>query len=123
VSAGRKLLAAVAVIVAAGSVGIALLGQGYHDYGPAINDALADYRANEGRADTAPQQEVVNGWAARDLLEIQARQLNEMTEMNARLTWLLAAIALLSAVAVLANASRRTPDPAPVRGPPPPLPR
>ena len=42
-----------------------------------IDSALADAELNEGIADSAPQQQVVNGWVARDLLEIIASQQNE----------------------------------------------
>ncbi|PRY47964.1 hypothetical protein LY71_111143 [Geodermatophilus tzadiensis] len=42
-----------------------------------IRNALADYEANEARTQGAPQQAVVNGWAAKDLLTIIAEQQNE----------------------------------------------
>ena len=37
-----------------------------------VEAALSDFDANEGLADSAPQQQVVNGWVARDLLQILA---------------------------------------------------
>lgn len=40
----------------------------------AIALALSDYEANNARTEGAPQQQVVNGWIARDILEIVARQ-------------------------------------------------
>jgi hypothetical protein len=42
-----------------------------------IRTALSDAETNEVFADSAPQQQVVNGWAARDLLAIIAQQQNE----------------------------------------------
>ena len=37
-----------------------------------VGDALRDARLNESSSDSAPQQQVVNGWVTRDLLTIQA---------------------------------------------------
>jgi hypothetical protein len=42
-----------------------------------IRSALADYALNEARTQGAPQQAVVNGWVAKDLLTIIAEQQNE----------------------------------------------
>ncbi|SNS38843.1 hypothetical protein SAMN04488107_2346 [Geodermatophilus saharensis] len=42
-----------------------------------ISGALADYEANERFTQGAPQQAVVNGWVAKDLLTIIAEQQNE----------------------------------------------
>jgi hypothetical protein len=44
------------------------------DYGSLISQALSDATANNVSADTAPKQQVVNGWVARDLLTIVAKQ-------------------------------------------------
>jgi hypothetical protein len=44
-------------------------------YQSLIDLAMSDYDANDALAESAPQQQVVNGWVARDLLQIQARQL------------------------------------------------
>ncbi|HZD22459.1 MAG TPA: hypothetical protein VE569_03535 [Acidimicrobiia bacterium] len=41
---------------------------------------MSDNDANEGLAESAPQQQVVNGWVARDLLQIQARQLADVLD-------------------------------------------
>ena len=50
--------------------------------------ALSDSEANEALADSAPQQQVVNGWVARDLLQIlvsaQAAQLDTLAQVDAR---------------------------------------
>jgi hypothetical protein len=43
-------------------------------YDAAISEVLSDDQENQLRADTAPQQQVVNGWTARDLLTVIARQ-------------------------------------------------
>ena len=42
-----------------------------------IRSALSDAETNEIFADSAPQQQVVNGWTARDLLAIIVQQQNE----------------------------------------------
>lgn len=42
------------------------------DYTDAIDEALATYELNDANADTAPKQQVVNGWVARDLLTVMA---------------------------------------------------
>ncbi|MGY1708334.1 hypothetical protein ACI8AC_02365 [Geodermatophilus sp. SYSU D00758] len=42
-----------------------------------IASALADYELNEARTQGAPQQQVVNGWVAKDLLTIVAEQQND----------------------------------------------
>lgn len=39
-----------------------------------ISAALADFETNNKAADSAPKQQVVNGWVARDLLSIIANQ-------------------------------------------------
>lgn len=47
--------------------------------------ALSDFEANEALADSAPQQQVVNGWVARDLLQVlttvEAAQLQTIFEV------------------------------------------
>jgi hypothetical protein len=42
-------------------------------YESLIASALSDYTLNNGNAESAPQQQVVNGWAAKDLLTIIAK--------------------------------------------------
>jgi hypothetical protein len=42
-----------------------------------IDQALSSYELNEGRTQGAPQQAVVNGWVAKDLLAIIAKQQND----------------------------------------------
>lgn len=43
-------------------------------FGMQIDAAMSDFDVNNARADSAPKQQVVNGWVARDLLQIIARQ-------------------------------------------------
>ena len=42
-----------------------------------IARALTDYELNNARTQGAPQQQVVNGWVAKDLLTVIAEQQNE----------------------------------------------
>jgi hypothetical protein len=42
-----------------------------------ISQALTEYSLNEARTQGAPQQQVVNGWVAKDLLTIIAEQQND----------------------------------------------
>jgi hypothetical protein len=46
------------------------------DFRPQIATALANYRLNNANAQYSPQQAVVNGWAAKDLLTVIAREQN-----------------------------------------------
>jgi hypothetical protein len=39
-----------------------------------IDTALSDYETNDANTESAPQQQVVNGWVARDLLHVVALQ-------------------------------------------------
>ena len=50
------------------------------NYQALIDLAMSDYNANDALTDSAPQQQVVNGWVARDLLQIQARQLADVLD-------------------------------------------
>jgi hypothetical protein len=43
-------------------------------YESLISTALSDNAANDANADSAPKQQVVNGWVARDLLMIIAKE-------------------------------------------------
>lgn len=59
------------------------------DYADLVDQALSDFEANEARADSAPQQQVVAGWAAKDLLTILALEgaqnveaLDALTDQN-----------------------------------------
>lgn len=50
------------------------------DYASLVNQALDDAETNEVFADSAPQQQVVNGWVARDLLSLIALQNTDLLE-------------------------------------------
>lgn len=59
------------------------------DYADLVDQALADFEANEARADSAPQQQVVAGWVAKDLLTVVALEgaqnveaLDTLTDQN-----------------------------------------
>ena len=45
-----------------------------------IETALSDYDANNARADSAPQQQVVNGWLTKDLLTIISFQNTDLLD-------------------------------------------
>lgn len=49
-----------------------------------VKAASSNWELNNGNAKGAPQQQVVNGWAAKDLLEIQAQQNNDLLKLAAR---------------------------------------
>lgn len=51
------------------------------NYQALVDLAMSDYDANAALAESAPQQQVVNGWVARDLLQIQAMQLADLLEV------------------------------------------
>lgn len=50
------------------------------DYADLVTTALGDAETNETLADSAPQQQVVNGWVARDLLAIIASENVDLLE-------------------------------------------
>lgn len=52
-------------------------------YDRQLSQALSDYEENDARTQGAPQQQVVNGWIARDMLTILAQQTNELLEVSA----------------------------------------
>lgn len=71
-----------------------------------VQVALAEGELNEEFADSAPQQQVVNGWIARDLLEIQAAQLDDLAQSQERTNLMLGFVALMIALAVAALISK-----------------
>lgn len=75
---GATVLAAVALIVS-----FAAGPQGSDDatpvdYARLLEIARSDYDANNERTSGAPQQQVVNGWFARDVLSLQVLQLSDL---------------------------------------------
>ena len=83
------------------------------DYVDLVDQALADGVLNESRAESAPQQQVVNGWTARDLLSIialaQADTLSAVTTRDDRTPALigLAALAVCWGGAIPSRAHER----------------
>ncbi|RFU19914.1 hypothetical protein [Geodermatophilus marinus] len=69
---GAILLALAAIVV-----WFAMAPDESSDRSSDIASALADYGLNEARTHGAPQQQVVNGWVAKDLLTIIAEQQND----------------------------------------------
>ena len=59
------------------AVPVAQTQEQVRDRSSEIRQALSDYEVNEARTAGAPQQTVVNGWVAKDLLTILAEQQNE----------------------------------------------
>jgi hypothetical protein len=72
---GALVLAVAAVAVWFGMAPSAKVAKAA-DFGPQISSALANYRLNNANAEYSPQQQVVNGWVAKDLLTVLAREQN-----------------------------------------------
>jgi hypothetical protein len=66
---------AIAILVLGGA-----LDPSSDDHLAELDAALSLQDLNEISADSAPQQQVVNGWATVDLLEIQIRQQDDMLQ-------------------------------------------
>jgi hypothetical protein len=66
--------------------------------------ALLDYDANNANADSAPQQQVVNDWVAKDLAVVQLNQLGDLTkaqEQTNKIAALGVAVIALAAVVLM----------------------
>jgi hypothetical protein len=77
---GAAVLAVAAVAVwflMAPEVVAAQVQKPLQDRSAEIDRALSDYEQNNDLASSAPQQQVVNGWAEKDLLDVIAEQLND----------------------------------------------
>ena len=87
------MLAPPPVDSSAGTIGLSTA-----TYARLVEQALSDSDLNESRAESAPQQQVVNGWVARDLLSIialaQADMLETMATRDDRIPALLALVVL-----------------------------
>lgn len=70
-----------------------------------ISAALSDNAANDANAENVNQQMVVNGWVAKDLLVINARQNVNLIELQSRTNALLQGMVLLMALLVVGVAS------------------
>ena len=77
---GIALIALIAIAAPLGLLGPTKTGTS--GYTSAVKSALADATANNATSDGAPQQAVVNGWLARDLMEIQINQNNDQIKQN-----------------------------------------
>lgn len=71
---GAAVLALTAVII-----WFAMAPDDSSDRSRDISRALATYELNDARTEGAPQQQVVNGWVAKDLLTVIAEQQNDPT--------------------------------------------
>lgn len=78
-------------------------------YSEAVGSALVGAELNEDKASGAPQQAVVNGWVARDLLTIQAKQNNDMLTYQHTIATLL--VVLIGALAWVGFAVSRSTRP------------
>lgn len=56
---------------------------GLDAFGSAAKAAMSDWEANEKNAEGAPQQSVVNGWVARDLLLVMTEQDRAIAKVEA----------------------------------------
>ena len=115
-------VAFVAVILVAVSIWAGALASSIGDrpvdasaYARAIDAALADYAVNNDAADSAPKQQVVNGWIARDLLTVIATQnaasIKAGNTHTALLSLLIVAVALLGFAAVTRSQGRPQTEP------------
>jgi hypothetical protein len=68
-----------------------------------ISAALVTDAANAKSSNSAPQQQVVNGWTARDLLEIEATIANEQAQSAGGHTKQIAALLLIGVLAICWN--------------------
>jgi hypothetical protein len=108
--AGAVVLAIAAVVV--------WFAMGPEDRSDDIRQALSDYRSNELLTSGAPQQAVVNGWVAKDLLTIIAEQQNDVAS-DERLP-ALAGLLVLGAALYVFTSPRRSERSGNVPPPPPP---
>jgi hypothetical protein len=65
--------------------------------------ALVTDAANAKSSSSAPQQQVVNGWTARDLLEIEANLANDQAQSAGDHTKQIAALLLIGVLAICWN--------------------
>lgn len=103
------------VVLLAIAVPLGLVGPTKPDtkaYDKAVTRALADADANEATAEGAPQQAVVNGWLARDLMEVQIKQNNdELVLLHLTVAVLIAALLAVVIAGGAAARPKRTAEP------------
>jgi hypothetical protein len=85
---------------------------GPEDRSSDIRQAISAYELNELRTEGAPQQQVVNGWVAKDLLTIIAEQQNDVSS-DERLPALVALLVLGAALYAFTSPRRTTTEPTP----------
>lgn len=102
----KRLLLLPALLAAAAAIALAL-NTAASDRTDDVTSALFEADVNEGMADSAPQQQVVNGWVAKDLLEIQARQLDDLAGAQRTQTIVIALVGLTAVLAIGATVSSR----------------
>jgi phospholipase/lecithinase/hemolysin len=104
---GFVVLAVAAVLITVLGEPVALEPVDTSRFEGQILAALADYESNNAQTDGAPQQAVVNGWIARDLLTIMAQQMNaflgasQASASDPRIPLLLMLLVLAAALHVL----------------------
>jgi hypothetical protein len=106
-----KVLGLALLVLLAVAVPLGLIGPTKPDtkgYNSAVNAALAAAASNNSSAQGAPQQAVVNGWLARDLMEIQIKQNDdELVLLHLSVVVLIAAlVAVIIAGGVAATGGR-----------------
>lgn len=73
----KVFVAALALVLSLGAFGFAYLGQATPDafsMRSEVKAAIDSYELNDANSTTVYQQQVTNGWVARDLLEVIAKQ-------------------------------------------------
>ena len=103
----RIVLVLAAVAVAGLGIAVALTSS-YTDRSDDIDHAITISELNEDSAESAPQQQVVNGWLAADLLEIQTQQLNDIQKSQSTTNLMLGLIGAIVAIGILALVLRPT---------------
>lgn len=114
----RAFIRVLAVCLAIGAlyVGGVALKSAFKDTAPAndlaVSNVLSDDELNADLAESAPQQQVVNGWTTRDLIAIEATRIGNIEAAQERTNELLgyavAAAALVAALLALAILMPRT---------------
>lgn len=97
-------IAVLAVVAGGYAVGSAVVSSP-KSFESEVRTALFDGELNERSAESAPQQQVVNGWTTLDLMEIQTKQLDELAKGTEETQRLLGVIALLLGLVCVAIAT------------------
>lgn len=108
----KKVLLLLAALAASAAIALALSSPPDSRIDD-VESALFRAEANEGMADSAPQQQVVNGWAAKDLLEIQARQFDDLAGDQRTQTIVIALVGMTALLALAGVAQRELSSTAP----------